>query len=459
MIGLREIPSPEIAARLISPVLNASFASSIRFLFIIWPVLWLMGIEQLLLPFFIGAIFLLELVKTGGRIRYNTVILFSFLLGLWWLVPIFWVAPAHRDIFLKESATAWTQTLILVLFLNRIKSRRDFKRVVEGLMIFAWWLALGSLIYISGLWRGQLTSLVGMLLPASLFNNSAFFTSIGQRGFGALSRETIFFSHRVSSLALQVGGLSMILLILIPIVYWRLRSTRRLSRLAYSVLLFSLLAALLVTESRTAYLAFAAAAVLLVVLEIQLLERRNLPVLLLVAPLIALVSIAILYFAFTSLYETFESLFVASRQGSFNTRTAIYRETIRLYVEHPIAGWGQPIPIPGLRTVFSAGTHSSYLGMLFQHGIVGLLLYLGLLFSIWQVVIRGLRSSQPSREVKLFWAAMAMALFAFNIRESAASWWWDQSITIVVWTAWGLILAAGQLSQQKNQTIDATMPS
>ena len=137
-------------------------------------------------------------------------------------------------------------------------------------------------------------------------------------------------------------------------------------------------------------------------------------------------------------------------------RFNIYIVSLRLLPEHPIAGWGVPVRIPGAATTYSAGTHSSILGMLFTHGIIGLLLYLAIWFSVWQAVVKGLRERQRGRERRLFWIAMAVAFLSFNIREIADSWWWDQSLTFVIWLMWGLSLTASRFGPDQPGESGAT---
>ncbi len=85
--------------------------------------------------------------------------------------------------------------------------------------------------------------------------------------------------------------------------------------------------------------------------------------------------------------------------------------------------------------------------MHFQPGIIGLIFYLGLWLSVWLFVWRGLRQRRGGRAAVLFWMATAMAFFAFNIREVADAWWWDQSLLFVIWLLWGLALTAPRIFQ------------
>jgi hypothetical protein len=455
-------------SKLVLPFLNATFGTDMLIIFVLWPLWWILGIEQLFLPFFLIWEMMRYIIQNNGRIKLHPSVRWAVLLALWWIVPIPWVDRDHLDIFLKEITTAWSQVLILTLFWNALKTRQDWFRMCSGLVLMSIYHIISSMAYISGFWRRPIISVMGILLPASLIESSEFFKSISIRYFGMETVQRVFFTIRVSGFALQVSGLSIICLLLLPFVYWRLvvlpgfvrkyieqmsqprlRSSRLWLWLGGLILWFGLFVIFIFTESRTAYFAFSLGLTLFLVLRFRLLSHKNKQ---LFFALLAL-SIALLiitgYMALDELINAFNMYFVISRSGSWSTRIKVYQETLSLLREHWIAGWGQPVRIDGLPSVYSAGTHNSYLGMLFQHGIVGLLLYLGLWFSIWRVIVKGLWRFSKELSARYFWIMMAVAMLCFNVREAAGNWWWDQSITITLWTLWGMIITAPKLLWQE----------
>ena len=426
------------------PFLDSSFGSDLQIVLILWPLWWVLGIDQ-----FVPFVFLLweafrYLFLSGGQFRLGATARWAILLAIWWVVPIMWVERAYLDIFLKEVASIVSQVLILILFSTTVRSRQDWYKISRGLSFFAIYFVTSGLLYVTGIWQKQTTSLIGLVLPETLIQTSEFFSSISIRNLGMTvpSLEKFILTHRASGLALQAGGLSMICLLLIPLIYWHFYRSMRIARIGWMVLLVGLLLTLVQTESRIAYLAFAIGLATMVILRSGLLYRSNRVFFfcLLVLSVTLLIGVGYLYLA--EIIGFFNSIFVEARAGSFSARIIIYQETIRLLGQHWIAGWGQAVRIPGLRTVFSAGTHNSYLGMLFQHGVIGLLLYLGIWISIWIVIIKGLRQRKTSSEYRMFWIISAAAIISFNVREAAGNWWWDQSITMTLWSFWGLIITA-----------------
>jgi hypothetical protein len=434
-------PRP-IRARI--PFITTSFANNLVYYAALWPLWWLLGVEQILLPFFVLFETARFLIDAAWRVRINMTILFALGLAIWWIVPIIWADRQFLDIFLKETATIWSQFLILVLIWNRVRTEGEWRLVIRALTIIAIYTAAAGMIYVVGLWRGEVVSLVGRVLPQSLVDNSSFFSSIAYRRFGAAAVEVGLLRHRLTALSLSFSSLSMACLLLIPFVTWRGLVARGWQRLFYAAVVLSLVIGLIYTESRISYLALVAGIVLFAVLWLGLLRGQtrlfSLAVVLLGTGAFALLG----YIAVEMIVRSLQTAFIDLRPGSWLVRLQIYVVTLQLLPEHPIAGWGVPVRIPGAPSDYSAGTHSSYLGMLFQHGIIGLLFYLAIWASVWRAVIKGLAERGLGRERALFWMALAAAFFGFNIREIADSWWWDQSLTFVIWLMWGAALTAAR---------------
>lgn len=431
------------------PFISTSFARNLWYYALLWPVWWLLGIDQLLLPFFALYEMARFLIRGNRRVRLNATTMFALLLALWWVVPIIWVDRDFLDIFLKETSSIWAQALMLILLLNSIRTREEWWLAVRALTVMAVYTAAAGLIFTFGVWRGSLTSALGTMLPASRVASSAFFSSIAIRKFGAMATGDGLFPFRLMGFSWSFSALSMICLLLIPLVYWRYQIARGRPRLFYLGVLGGLMMCLVLTESRLAYLAFLAGVALYCALRLGLLREPNRPFTIALA--LTGVGAALLfgYLALGPIREVIQSVFVNLRPASWIERLNIFVVTFRLLPEHLIAGWGVPVRIAGTSSVYSAGTHSSYLGMMFQHGIIGLLLYLGLWLSLWRVVIRELRRRHASRHLALFWMAIAFAFFAFNLREAADTWWWDLSLLYVAWLQWGLVMAAPRVMETR----------
>jgi O-antigen ligase len=279
-----------------------------------------------------------------------------------------------------------------------------------------------------------------MLIPQRWIDRSEFLTSISYRSLGAESIGGVL-DQRLWSLALHPSSASMVCLVLIPVAAWGAWRGSGWTRMVSWVSGSGLLVTLVLTESRAAWAAFAAGSMLAAFLVA--IRTTDIRLRLLIVSGTMSVGMVVAATAGPSVVATVQRLVIEIRPESWVTRLELYRETVEMLGEHPIAGWGHAVERPGRRRVFSAGTHSAILGMLFQHGVVGLALYLALWASIWWTIIRrllaSLRSGSKSGD---FWIVAAVAMFAFNIRETVDNWWWDQLVTTVVWCFWGLIVTA-----------------
>lgn len=434
--------SPARPIRVRLPFITTTFVEDVWYYALLWPLWWLLGIEQILLPFFLVYELARFLIRSNWRFRINTTGLIALALAVWWLVPVLWVDRQFLDLFLKEMAAVWSQAILLILIFNCARTRRDWWIIAKALTVMAVYTAVSGAIYLSGVWQGSLTSALGMALPSSLVESSAFFSSIGIRAFGSSAGEVGIIPIRLRALSLSYSSLSMICLVLIPFMFWRMKIATGRYRFLFAAVTAGLFFCLIFTESRISYMAFVAAIPLYWMLRAGALRGHNLPLTLALILVAVGGGLLLGYIAQGLIFETLQSAFIDLRPSSWLVRLNIYIVTLRLLPEHLIAGWGAPVRIPGVSNEYSAGTHSSYLGILFQHGIVGLTLYLALWISIWKQVIQGLKSRLSTRELALFWIAVATSFFAFNVREIADSWWWDQSLTFVVWILWGLVLTA-----------------
>lgn len=387
-----------------------------------------------------------HLLRKRGEFTINSAFVFSLLLSIWSLLPILWITPDQLTVYLKGLSTIFAMTILLGLFISNVNSAGEWWLIAKGLMVFAAYIAVATILFVFGIWRGSFTSGLGRILPGSLLTSSAFFDSIGFRSFGGLEQSITENANRLSAIALDYGGLASIIVIVLPFVFWYGWQEQRLRRWVCLIILVGLFLALIFAQVRSAFLTFALGLMVWFALTIGRRIRGSLALGVIGASVAIIIALSVAYFAFPQVQQLFQEFFVDWRRGSWNVRIVVYRETLRMLPEHWIAGWGLPIRIPFLRSDFSAGTHSSYLGMLFQHGIVGLLLYLGLLGSIWFHIVKGLR-----RRARFygFWAMAAATMISFNLREAVTTWWWDQSITIAVWVFWGLILTVRRFENER----------
>ncbi len=438
-----ELTTERGGARRGIPFLTASFATDWLVFLVLWPLWWWLGIEQFLPPVFV-AWEMVRFVRSRKPLILEPAAVLAILLALWWPVPVFWITSGALDNLLRDTATMWAMALSLLLFASAARTRQEWGQLRTGLGIYAAYMTAGGVAYATGLWRTSIRSVLSFVLPRPLMRGLVGdMLLILLRNWGVDKSPYRDLPFRLSSFSQYPSGFSLVCVLLIPFAAWRAQVSRRWMRWANVVMTVGLVICLAGTGSRTAYVAFAGQVILWVVFRLGLHRRpKQLAISAVVAVLVPAL-IVVFALGVPRLMTLAQAAIVQFRPGSFIVRSSILTGTLRLLPQHLIAGWGRPVPIPGQGDNFSAGTHNSYLGMLFQHGLVGLALYLGILVVVWRLIVRGLWRAPAKHST--FWAMAALAVVGFNVREAFSIWWADMSICVALWTVWGLVLCHGRV--------------
>jgi putative inorganic carbon (HCO3(-)) transporter len=172
------------------------------------------------------------------------------------------------------------------------------------------------------------------------------------------------------------------------------------------VLLFSLPVAIVATMTRTVWLTFAGS-----VLAVALISQRRRWLVL--AGFIAIAGIIAGGIFLGSSRELSATL--ADRmeeQGPVNFRKAVYAGGWEMFWERPLVGWGfhrMPGELPRYVTGYDEKVlypHNTYLELLVEHGLLGLALYVWLMWELWQLrrgAIGGGESNFVDREFQRVW--------------------------------------------------------
>ncbi|WP_105103524.1 O-antigen ligase family protein [Microbulbifer pacificus] len=145
---------------------------------------------------------------------------------------------------------------------------------------------------------------------------------------------------------------------------------------------------------------------------------------------VAFVFVVIVMLYWPDLAAYVESSIFDVRSASAFTRFKIYEESYFGFLERPWFGWGNSVPLDDSSQRFSAGTHSSYVAMGFQHGIFSLVAYV--LF--WVIVLGQIARIliSPAGTYSLKAKLYSLGMLCFFIRESMDTWWWDQMLFFLV---------------------------
>jgi hypothetical protein len=424
------------------PFIHMPFLVDLLLYFLLLPLWWWLGVDQILTAPFLGYELIKSLAQRSLDRTWTPALIFALALAIWSLTSLYFT-PWDKVLYvLKQSSYAWSQAILLFLLYQHIRTKQDVDRVLLALRIFAFYFAASVLIYVLGIWRGHSVSVIGHFLPQG--SGEGFVNNIRALSFGKyVDSAGAWLTMRVTGIARHPTSVHMVVFAVLPAVIGYLYSIRLQWKTAAFILFLIVLTGLgsgiVGSVSRMAYMTSAGAIGLSALLSLRMSKQKTL---LLYGSLLAASLILFIIF-FNQITDFFHYFFVEYRKGSFNTRFRIYTATWDLLKDHWLTGWGYPVRI-GRHTGYSAGTHSGFLGILFFHGAVGMLLYLGILAALWKNIVTLYFKYADDR---VFWGTVAGCMIAIHVSELAKGWWADQTIALPLWLLWGIILSMPRVYQ------------
>jgi putative inorganic carbon (hco3(-)) transporter len=183
-------------------------------------------------------------------------------------------------------------------------------------------------------------------------------------------------------------------------------------------------------------------------------SKRNLYVAIAIIILVIIISSLFLIIYFNG--------FISARPGSLETREIIYKKTIESWLEKPVFGWGVTRNIKDAFPEFEVrknipplGTHSTYLGILYKQGAVGLLVFFWFLISIGISISRSYRFLKNKND-KIFFKLIGFASCGFigNIVQGTFNMLDLDSLSFhISWINIALIVAAGYILKDTDNKI------
>lgn len=346
-----------------------------KILLVIWmfPFLWIIGGERLLLPFIV-TITLFRNVSHLSVMPKTFSLFFFFLLG--YLASITQVRESLRFItFFWDFSIYFTFLLILLEFYYHIPEDK-YREVIKNLVTLFFFLNLLACTYITiGYWEYKTP--LGYLLPdgiksTSVAQNISLHKVGGERWFFGLT-------YRLSSIFSSGMQYAASLLLMIPLNYYVLATSKKKSKLFFTISLILSFLCLLYSQGRVAILLGSLALIASIVMNGIVKTRffsKSIVSFLLLLVLIGFSTIISINWQIIS--EIFNHIFVERRAGSYNERLAVYLNTIDGVKNSPVLGHGTQLDFPGAQ--IPLGSHNWYLGILFKHGLIGFIPFMLFLF-------------------------------------------------------------------------------
>lgn len=410
------------------------------------PFWWLLGIEQAIWP--VIFVFLSIVLKSPhssvmrGRIRINQSLKWLAALIVVQLISSIFINENYRWItFIRNFSIYITGFAVIYVFTNFIRNKKEINFIVNSI-IFMFLLAgmIGVLGYLD-IYRPGFLSAIGYILP-DFIRNTDYGGAIAWRSTGVTSwflNRTYF---RVSSFFLYGTMFATALAIVLPLCTFKLTQSRTVINKFYfgfSILLLTI--NLIFTTGRIAMLSLLIGAIYYLAIESRIRTLAKITIIL------GIILISTVLFITPQLASgTYETFIFARGSGSYDSRSYVYLETIKGIFERPLLGWGTERNIPN--SSYPAGSHSYYLGILYRHGVIGFVLFIGFLVSIWKNT-RPVRWRMPvGEDIRYLINLMKYGrwiLVTIFVNSTTDIFDLDATTMLMLWFVFGLLLVSRKI--------------
>lgn len=361
-------------------ILKNRIINELYWLVIFFPLWWVLGVEQFFWFVSVGLVFIQFLIYSRFEFYINVIsillLMFLFIYG----ISFFSIQENMRYItYFRNLSTYITALMLLIISWNVVDKWNQIEKLLKGIVFVMLITSLvGVLAFSFEIFRVEFKSLVGYFMPGTIAK-TGYGSVIAIRNLGYynwfLGIGTYF---RPSSLFLYSTMFSSTLVIVLPIAMLLRSINRGVKRKYYSIVVLIMILALIATTGRVAVLSFLIAYMLFKYMSIQDFTIRFL--------FVSLIIIASGIFLFCLeksgiLYQIIDLVLYSRGEGSVNARMKIYIQTFNSFLERPFFGWGTERDVKGL--AYPLGSHSYYLGTLYKQGVIGFLLFVGIIIMIW----------------------------------------------------------------------------
>ena len=439
--------SPSRRRSLSIPFLTTSPLADVFLAFVLLPLWWLLGIEQFVWFLIFGLAAWKTIIRHRFRVHLSgpLVILVVFI-GIY-LLSGFSIIEGFRLItFLRNLSMYVTALFVLIVLTHEIQSESQLFHVTDAVLLAVGWASLIGIFAIIGIARPEIRSVIGYFLPASIsqtdYGSRIVWRELGSESWFA-GLGTYF---RVRSLFLYGTMYATSIAITCPLLFYRFNSvqSRKLKWLLLGLgALF--LVNLAFTTGRSAIAAFMIGLGYWSWITFGLSRRWGRVVIL----LLTFIGVVIAFVLAISTLQSYDFVqyaqakiqaFLAARGSSTADRFYVYQKTLEGWSKRPFLGWGTERDIPGFR--YPAGSHSYFLGTLYKQGLVGLTVFVLLLWSLW-------RSTSPAKIKKCFhsdakailrYGRWILVIYTINSLTDVLD--LDATTMAITWTVFSILLTA-----------------
>lgn len=393
------------------------------------PLWWVLGVEQLAYPLLLLGWVALVAARRRRLVRDPLLLLAALYLASDVISVLFVESPRRYVSFAQAFGCALSAVLaLLVVRLDppRAAARRSLGWSIVGTVSLSTWMGLAGAF---GVWRPQLGSLLGAVLPGWIrATDTGAIIATRTVGEPAWFLGRTYF--RASGMFLYGNMLAVAIVVALVWAVYLARAHHGAARWLALASTAPLLLGLVFTTSRLSLLALVVGGATSAWLAMR--PRRRVAT----AAVALAVALAVVAVAAGPLRTLAERTLYARGAGSPTHRMEIYRATVAGALDRPLFGWGtvRDTTVPGLR--YPAGSHSFALGTLYKHGLVGTAVLLVFALWSWRRIRRQTRD--PALRDAGTWLWIALGLMSVGTSFDL-----DATVMLLVTASLAVILAAG----------------
>lgn len=414
------------------PFLNTKTSSDIRFALFLLPVWWCLGVDQIVYSV-LGYWVLLKWHLASNRSENNIVFIFALILLGFFLISFLGInEPIRYVTFLRNWIVLSGCVFLGFVIFQCYRNPSEIVGAIKGLVGIEIMIVVAAMMAVIGV-NIDFDSPASLLMPDSL--QSKFLENMVHKTFARSEAGRIYSEDFVRPVGLMMypNYLAGIIVALMP---FKLFLFRHVSSYQKAVFLASLpldIIVLLSTLSRSAWLSACVGVITVLILgkiRIRTFVKAFLALLMLATVIAGLGGADVIEKRFTE------------KAHSNTGRMLIYTLTISHVMDDPAAFlFGHGTQMDSLDIKQPMGSHSTYLSLLFRHGVLALTAFLGMiLLLVWQVFIAIKSSKSPMMQslMRIFLFSIAGSCFQLLFVDLDG----DAIYTMVWWSLLGLSLSA-----------------
>lgn len=430
------------------PFITTSPITDTAWLLYLFPLWWILGIEQFVWSagYFLISLKVISIqkyqIKINNALKWTALFLFFQMLSTSGIVESFrWIT------FIRNFNAHLAFFFIIFILINQVRSWEDIKLLLNAHVIAMLFAAIIGLLALLQLWQPQFTSLVGFFMPGWI-KATSYGGAIAVRSVGQLSWfEGLNVYFRVNSFFMFATLYASALALTIPTTLFLFNiSSSLFSKAIYGSIFLLFVLNIVYTTGRIAMIGCLAGGLY----YMFFFSKWNKLVKLAAVFGFLIFTTAILFNDIQQLMaQLFEDFVFARGAGSFDDRSTIYRITLEQVYQRPFFGWGTERDIPDF--FYPAGSHSFYLGILYRHGIFGFVSFLCLLVTLWQEITLRTKRKLVDRsliDTRKFLQYGKWVLVAFIVNSLTDALDLDSTTMMLFGLTIGLLISAKRMLSQ-----------